>query len=469
MKTKKIIWFLILLNVFLLPSKHLKSCPECDTSKFILAIYPENSKYLQYAHYQNVFDTCNVSMTVGEFRIKSANGEITRIYPIFDTTLLSLEHPHTYIGSNGSHLLGLSTPGIDTILSAVFRTQTFKYVSNSKLLFFRELRAGIKCLPNYSEPSDTLANHCPDIPRIFWLEKYCIPDTSEWVIQVVDATTHQVLFVIDSVGFLPNGNCPFAVAYGTDPYKMNHERILPNEFSYKDVYIKISVRRYGPTPFGMLFNPVISRLNASAVQEYVNECNNSGYSCNFDHKKFDYYYYKKVIEYLDSLTSALGRVPNSHELPLLYFSDIDSNYITKIYNRYFTYDSSLNGWVIPPSDTTPKFIPYDDYNLLLQPNIIIQKVDTKENNGIITLSISLKNKESSIVNKTLILTNVQIEIFNIRGEKIQSKYFENVTLNPTSTTTVAIDLKGNFPKGVYFLVLSSPELPRPVKKVWLKN
>lgn len=469
MKTNGILSVWTFIIFFLLASNNLKSCPECDTSKFITSVYPENYNYLRYAFYQNVFDTCNVSMTVGEFRIKDSTGQITRIYPIFDTILLSLEHPNTYIGDYGSHLLGVSTSGVDTILSEVFKTKSFQYQKNSKLLFFRELRAGIKCLPNYSDPSDTLLNDCPDIPRIFWLEKYCIPDTSEWVIQVVDAITNQVLFIIDSVGFLPNRNCPFAIAYGTNPFKMNHERDLPNEFVNREVYIKVSVRRYGPTPFGMLFNPVISRLNSSAVKEYVDECNNSEYSCNFDHKKFDYYYYKKVVEYLDSIVSSQGRPPYSDEIPLLYFFDIDSNYIAKIYNRYYTYDSSLKGWLIPPRDTTPKFIPFSDNSLLQQQSIIIQKVDVKENNGSITLSISIKNKENSMFDKNVNLTNVQIEIFNIKGEKILSKELESIKLNNSSTTVMSINLPGHFPRGVYFLVLKSPKLPNPIKKVWLKN
>lgn len=145
----------------------LKSCPECDTGKFILAIYPWNLEYLVYAGYKNVFDTFHISMTVGEFRWKEQGGKIRRLLPMLDTNLLSKEHPNYYHGDKGSYLFGLSSIGVDTILSSTFKTQNFKYGTNSKLLFFRELRAGVRCFPKESGTNDTLDEDCPNIPKIF--------------------------------------------------------------------------------------------------------------------------------------------------------------------------------------------------------------------------------------------------------------------------------------------------------------
>ncbi|MCX7879196.1 MAG: hypothetical protein N2517_00860 [Ignavibacteria bacterium] len=466
MKRKKFFCLYLIVFLALVNNTNSKACPDCDTSKFILAIYPENLPYLVYGNFMNVFDTCNVSMKIGEFRIKDSFGTSSRLFLEIDSNLLSLEHPNVFLGEGGQgYLLGVSQRGEDSILSSVLKTNVFKYSANSKLLFFRQLRAGIKCLEE-PEQQDTTLHRCPDIPPLFLLNKYCIHDTSEWVVQLIDASNHHLLAVLDSVGFLPNGECPYGIAYGTNPYRMNQERSLPNEFANKDVYIKISVRRFGPTLYGMLFNIIVSRLNFSSIYEYNELCDFLQYSCKFDLKWFDNFYFNKVISYLDSIVSVNNRPPYQDELPLWYFFDIDSNYTTRIYNRYYPFDSSVGGWVIPPRMDQINIgkANFNDFNTNTKSKIILSEVKSRLINNHINLELHFKFKPS-LPSSEFKLQKPKVEIYNLTGQIVYSANFEDTIILPYNPLNIKLDKI--LPKGSYLLVISTSDLEKPLSKTFL--
>lgn len=265
----------------------------------------------------------------------------------------------------------------------------------------------------------------------------------------MDANTHQVLCAIYSVGFLPNGNCPYAIAYGTNPFKMNHERELPYEFANREVYIKFSVHRYEPTPYSMFFKPTSSRLNLSTVHEYVEECEYSGYSCNFDRKKFDYYYYKKICEYMDSIVAATGRKPYLEEIPMYYFPDIDSNYMSKIMDRYYNrhYDSTTGQWYwyIPPKTYASRIISTGESRYNEKSTIVVDKIRFIDNSSTSTLTIKLK-LNNPLTQKNFIIKDLVLELYNLQGQHILTKTFEQISLQPSQETQISVQINENCPK-----------------------
>ncbi|MGC8957961.1 MAG: hypothetical protein ACP5LT_09100 [Candidatus Kapaibacteriota bacterium] len=303
----------------------------------------------------------------------------------------------------------------------------------------------------------------------------CILDTSEWVVQLVRASDNQVLWTIDSVGFLPNNNCPYAIAYGIQPYRINHIRNLPDEFSGIDVYIRISIRRWGPTTFGMLLAPVVARANLSAFQEYA-ECDSIyrvlGYKCKFDWKRFNHFYYEKVVEYLDSIVAAKNRQPLLEELPPnLYFMFSDSNYTAKIFNRYYQYDTTHHIWKIPSDSTESGLLPrsFDPSNF--SNNFIIN--DSKEKYTIKNIEVSHEGNKTVlkiIISQRIYRFPEQKEsersefsanLYTIEGALINTQKYQVRNGGDIEMTLIA---SGRLAKGVYFVTIWYPETSKPISK-----
>lgn len=450
---KKFLFFigLIFAISFPLGSKgySFNNCPDCDFSNSIISINPENDRYLTYLEYQNVFDSADVRCSIGEFRIIDSSGTIKRLFWKFDTTKLDTSYANSYKRRSGIYsLLGQTQLGEDQILSSVAKTESFVYASHSTLKFFRALSLGVPCGVVQREPDTNLLS-CDDLP--FWLGvDNAILDTSEWVIQLISETTGSVLAVLDSVGFMPNDTNDLGIPYGTNPTRMNQTRQLPDEYAGERVYIRVSVRRYGPTPYGMFFNIGTSRINMSSFREYGICCNGEpDYSCNFDIRKFDYYYYQKVIEYLDSIVAVNNRPPKTWELPPLFFIDRDSSYPAKILDRYFERDPS-GGWLVwdyndsQPSGKKPVYereVPWESQESRtagLSGSIFVSK-NGKE------LILTLK------LNSNYHISNSVIEIFDFRGNRVISSKAHSIAKGYSEIT---LRLPDDFiTKGTYLLVV----------------
>jgi hypothetical protein len=344
---KKIQFILVAFLSFVFLTSHqrlLSECPECNYSRALLDITPENSRFLWYFTFYNIFDSASVECTIGEFYVEN-NGIKTKCFPYLEPSLRLCNWK----------ILGQSAPGEDTILTQVAKTLNFTYRPNSRVIFFRELVVGIPCGLN-PPPRDTNRYYGDDAN--FWVAfPGVILDTSEWVIQLVDANTNEVLWTIDSVGIATNYDSPIARYYGTNPIRMNQIRDLPNEFAGDTVYIRISTRRYGPTPFGMwLYLSPIS-YSLSTFREYGKDCYFPGHACNFDYDDFERnYYFPRLIEYLDSVVAARGGPLKFEDLPGKQFwasGDLLDSLYTRYFNKWYINDT-MYFWVERGDSIAPR-------------------------------------------------------------------------------------------------------------------
>lgn len=448
---KKILFFIGLLFTihFLLENKiySFGNCPDCDFSNSILSIKPDDARYLTYLEYQNAFDNADVRCSIGEFRIIDSSGTIKRLFWEFDTTKLDTTFENAYQRAPGFFsLLGQTQTGEDQILTSVAKTESFVYTPHSTLKFYRELSLGVYCSTIRREPDTNLLS-CDELP--FWLGvDNAILDTSEWVIQLVNESSGAILAVLDSVGFMPNGSNDLGIPYGTNPTRMNQIRQLPDEYAGERVYIRVSVRRFGPTPYGMFFNIGTSRINMSSFREYGVCCEHSGDSCNFNLYKLDHYYYQKVIEYLDSIVAANNRPPKTWELPPMYFFDQDSNYTDKILDRYFERDSISHSWLVwdteePLGKKSVYETPFESQiskRAGLNASIFVSELSETE------LVLTLK------FNSEYYISNSNIEIFDFQGNRIMS--WKGLTI-PKGGSETKLSLSNNFAKGIYLLVIKN--------------
>lgn len=101
------------------------------------------------------------------------------------------------------------------------------------------------------------------------------------------------------------------------------------------MYIRVSTRRYGPTPFGMWLYLYPMKFSLSTFYEYgASDCSIPFFKCNFDYQNFERYYYYRLVEYLDSIVAARSQPLSFEDLP----SDrlwINHNVHDSLYSRYF--------------------------------------------------------------------------------------------------------------------------------------
>lgn len=380
-------------------------CPPCDYSKALLGITPENSRFLWYFHFFNVFDSVDVEATYGEFQIVR-NNEMRKVNFKIDQ----------FFESNNWRILGQEEVGEDRILSGVARTEPFVYDSASKLQFFRLLTAGISC--SATPPIDTNANKIQDAP--FWVGYVgVVLDTSEWVVQLMDKETERVLASLDSVGISTNYNSPYANVYGTNPRITKVEVDLPDEFAGREVYLRISTRRYGPTPLGMWVYVTPSKFSLSTFYDYNNgECIIPWAKCAFDYTDFEVYYLGKLIEYLDSLVASQNRPLRFEDLP----SDrrwlgVHSHLLDSLYSRYFDkFFINDTNYVWIERGSGQNYRKCENLNKFSGLNEV-GKLDVFYNE--ISKCILLKSTHN--------ISNCKVKIYNLSGRKIwESKNYDIV-------------------------------------------
>ncbi len=143
-RLKKILVLFAATICFFLPT-FAEDCPECDYNNFILSIRKEDARYLSYALYQNVFDTCDVSLQIGEFRWEDSTKKQNRIYLNFNQGICNSSQPWFIKSRGNEYVVGSSILGEDSLLTNAVRTDIFSYIPNSKILFYRKLNAGRSC------------------------------------------------------------------------------------------------------------------------------------------------------------------------------------------------------------------------------------------------------------------------------------------------------------------------------------
>lgn len=308
---------------------------ECDYANAVFAV-GSDAHYLKYYNYMNQFDTAWVSYRIGEYRILN-NGHTTKI------------NIRTNFIPDSNWRQGASVNGEDSILLNSNGSEYFTYPLNSQLKYFREMSKGVPCwIPNEKRPSiNDVEAECQTWQDYKWVTgKNMILDDSEWVLQLVKASDNSVLSVLDSVGINRNPSTVLAQRYGFNNTKMNHTIDLPNDYADTNVYLRVSARRVGPTPYGMVLSIYRVPISLSSFCEYIDSI------CivtDIEYDSLNSLYFDKIIEYCDSLKLTGNRLDvetclrmqltaqqshyfhNRYFDPILYEGLTDTHYIEKDY------------------------------------------------------------------------------------------------------------------------------------------
>ncbi|MFW6222400.1 MAG: hypothetical protein ACOC3T_02185 [Bacteroidota bacterium] len=345
---KKILLFVLLLAAYL-PVK-----ADCDTLHTRYAVSPEDQKYLTYLHYNNTFDSASTTYKIGEIRTISGN----------DTAY----HNIHYYYFDYQMLVGIPDQGVDTLLQQFGHTEDLTYSDGAKLKFYRLLNCDQLCGEEFDPEGDDIGG-TGDWRADYWrVGRGTVLDRTEWVLQMVDAQTDSVLAVLDSVGVAPNPNSALAQRYGTDPDYANHEADLPEQYENRRIYLRISPRRYGPTPYGMDMNFITIPASLSTYYEISpNGFKKTTSQCDslLREKFFDY-----LIDYCDSMFVNYGHLGGG-----LQFAVFAEGKDSIINNRYFNIDTVLEGgqiiWKLKAPPYGKKRLP-DEY---LPPYRDIEKIE----------------------------------------------------------------------------------------------
>lgn len=239
----------------------------CSTSmraQYLFDTTPELNRYLWYHQIVNTFDSAVVTYEVGEFTLHRSNGHERIFNRISRSDFAS--------GSEGKARAGSSGRGTDPVLSALAQTRPFLLpLQPSSMSFARVLQAST-CDDVASQPTGGSGSDGRFTPRDqqYLAGRGRILDTSEFVLEVVDASTGEVYGTIDSVGLIPNTIADVVQRYGTEPDASTRALVaVPTRAAGKTVFIRVSVRRWGPSPHGMALRRVHHGISLSAQHAYM--------------------------------------------------------------------------------------------------------------------------------------------------------------------------------------------------------
>lgn len=233
-------------------------------AQYLFDTTPELNRYLWYHQIVNTFDSAVVTYEVGEFALHRSNG-LERIFN-------RISRSDFAAGSEGKAIAGSSGRGIDPVLSSLAQTRPFLLpLQPSSMSFARVLQAST-CDDIGSNPTGGSGSNGQYTPRDqqYLAGRGRILDTSEFVLEVVDASTGIVYGRLDSVGLIPNPTTDVARRYGTEPDKAVRSMVaLPEQAAGKTVYIRVSVRRWGPSPYGMVLRRAHHGISLSAQHAFM--------------------------------------------------------------------------------------------------------------------------------------------------------------------------------------------------------
>lgn len=249
------------------------------------AFHPENKEYLQYFCVANSFDSSIVQYRFGEVALVH-NGATTRVF-LAPTVAL-----HQKIS-------GADNQGEDLVLRTAAKTQDFTLTGGATVSYFGELQA-------FRTPCngvDTQPGEGPNQPVASW----GILDRSEFVVELVRASDSTRLAVLDSVGVHPpEANAPPTdTRYGTNPQQVVKHYAIPQALDGVEAYIRISPRRYGPTPYGMELCKQDNWVNYSA---YYNSAKTAFISAEAYQALSDQCF-QAFLTYCDSVQATTGQLP----------------------------------------------------------------------------------------------------------------------------------------------------------------
>lgn len=295
----------------------LCSVPVLPQSEHIFFNYrTEERPFLYYYSLWNQFDSSVVMYEFGE--VHFINGTIRQ------NAVLSTLVPQR-------NLQGTNAQGISTDLEAMARTENFTIPGEGDIRWFGQLQS-------FQVPCNGLAKRDePNKPRPNW----GIVDQTEFVIQLVEAGSNMVLATLDSVGVRPTGAVPPVVdtRYGTNVERVKHSAVIPASYTGKQVYVRISPRRYGPTPYGLSITRYKSWFNLTA------EWDSTG-TVQIPLSATDSLrdvWFTGLIAYCDSVKAETGWLPDLHGI-----SFAKKSGLAFYHDRYFNVQVDAHGdssWV----------------------------------------------------------------------------------------------------------------------------
>lgn len=398
----------------------------CDYLNAIYYLKPEDKAYLRYFIFENHFDTAYVKCQIGEFRV--VNQGVENRVNIAQTL------------ENCVEIEGDTATGEDQTLLQYSRTEQFIMPENGQVKFFRRLMAKFPCgsQPGNGRP---IGGGTGDWRDDHWfVGTGRILDKTEFVIQLVRATDTTVIATIDSVGVSPNPNSQLAHRYGTDPDVMNHLRNLPNGYGGIPCYFRVSTRRFGPTPYGISFRINSSWVSQSHFNEYdsatIFRCDSSYYYLIED--RFTNF----VINYLDSVKTVTGKLPNYSGLPLSDY--LDSLIKARYYEMHIHNGDTIWVEIMDSSYYQKKgeLLNKDKINELSEKQIYICQISPQPiTSGFTKILIKSGSKTENAI----------IELYSVDGEKLKTLW-KNTLFKGDNFATINLT---EFNPGIYIIRLNN--------------
>jgi hypothetical protein len=298
------------------------AAPTVGYSQEIIFNYrPDDYEYLHYYYIWNQFDASVVMYEFGEAALVHGTTK-ERIY-------LS-----DFI-KDAEKVQGIGTQGISTDIQALARTRDFTLPDTTgSIQWFGRLQSfRTPCDP---VQYDTLKGDGPNRPGPDW----GVLDQTEFVVQLVRSSDNLILATLDSLGVNPTGTTGTVdTRYGYDPGIIVRSHPIPTGHANELVYIRISPRRYGPTPLGLTISKYMSWMNVTAQMQMSDT----------ELKQVRDQRFTEFLAYCDSVKHETGWLPMTKGVAFV------GNQSDIFYNRYFNrhIDSSTGETVWFEKHTQP--------------------------------------------------------------------------------------------------------------------
>jgi hypothetical protein len=430
---KSLYYLLLILCINCIQSGSMYAGTNIDNAVF--SIRPNNVDYLRYLHIQNQFDSAIVGYTIGEFRIISSGNESKIALSSFPNEFTDIE--------------GDSTIGIDPILLPLTRTASFTLPSSGEVKFYRELMVtGIPCNTEYKGGST--GGGTGGWQDAHWIiGSHKILDQTEFVVEIIRESDNTIIGTIDSVGVLPNPATKLALRYGTEPDSINHHCLLPSGYGGTKVYLRVSPRRNGPTPYGLVMRKITSWVSLSTLFERsptsILKCSHS------DLDTLRTRYVNEVIDYSDSVKLATGSLPGNFKLFLQ-----DSVHTAAYLNRYYvdsSYTDSTYGNIRAWEEKDSLQFATEYYSSPILTLVKSQTAEIQLQASIESISPNPITDDKALVKINVIdnqnVINSALVLYSYAGNKIATLWSGSLR-----DETISVSLK-QYNNGVYFLFLEN--------------
>lgn len=270
----------------------------------------EDREFLNYYYIWNQFDSAAVMYDFGEVTF------------IEGTTQHNI--PLSGLVRDRERVQGTDAQGINTNLETLTRTENFSISGAGEVQWFGQLQS-------FRSPCNGFGGQGegPNKPVPNW----GVVDRTEFVVQLVDANTGVVLATLDSVGVNPTGTVPPIVdtRYGVHPERARRSVVIPATHTGKTVYVRVSPRRFGPTPYGLILSRYDLWVNESALYDSTGTTHISATEVSTLRNKWC----TELLTYCDSVKAQTGWLPDLEGI-----SFADDRHLAAFHSRYF--DPRLN-------------------------------------------------------------------------------------------------------------------------------